>query len=135
MEIGISIFLWLVEKLFACFFIKGDHAADTKMRKSRPATAVMWHPSRRVLAVGWETGEVTVWNDSEKEMYDGAMTHHAEVTVLHWTSSGSRLLSGDAVRPDCFTGENCQNAMFGFEIKLKFRNILKMQTLLKGITL
>jgi len=51
-----------------------------------------------VLAVGWETGEVTARNEQENEAYEVAFLHKSEITILQWTSNGSRLISADAVR-------------------------------------
>lgn len=79
------------------FSFQGEYESDARIRKSRPASILAWHPSRRVLAIGWETGEVTVWNDTEHEMYEIPPLHKGEITILHWTSGGTKLLTGDVV--------------------------------------
>ena len=77
--------------------LQGEHVPEAKVRKSRPASALAWHPTRKILAVGWETGELTIWNDSEHETYEVPLLHKGEITILLWTSNGTKLLTGDAV--------------------------------------
>ena len=67
------------------------------MRKAKESTVLSWHPSRKVLAVGWETGEITARNEQENEAYEFSRVHRSEITILQWTSNGSRLISADAV--------------------------------------
>ncbi|BFZ17235.1 hypothetical protein BsWGS_20274 [Bradybaena similaris] len=54
-----------------------------------------WHPTRKILAVGWETGEISLWNEQDKELIDATHLHRSEVTVMHWSSNGTRLLTAD----------------------------------------
>ncbi|GFO12432.1 intraflagellar transport protein 140 homolog, partial [Plakobranchus ocellatus] len=54
-----------------------------------------WHPTRKIIAVGWETGEITIWNEQDKELIEAAHLHRSEVTVMRWSSNGTRLLSAD----------------------------------------
>ena len=57
-----------------------------------------WHPIKSILAIGWETGDIQIWNDTEKHLYEPQTNHCMEIKSLDWTSSGSRLLSCDYVR-------------------------------------
>ncbi len=57
----------------------------------------MWHPSRKILAVGWETGEITIRNEHESETYEAPLFHKSEITAVQWTSMGTKLLTADAV--------------------------------------
>jgi intraflagellar transport protein 140 len=70
---------------------------DALIRKSRPASAIQWHPNKRILAIGWETGEINISNEQDHELFEVPLLHKSEITILHWTSAGSRLVSGDAV--------------------------------------
>ena len=74
-------------------------SANSVQRKTKTATTLSWHPTKKVLAVGWQTGEITIRNEQDDELYDGPRIHKSEITVMHWTSNGSHLLTGDSV---CF---------------------------------
>ncbi|XP_076809284.1 intraflagellar transport protein 140 homolog [Clavelina lepadiformis] len=68
----------------------------TLMQKSSLPTVIVWHPSRKLLAVGWENGDVLIWNDQEKELHEVPRgLHTASISALLWISSGARLGSGD----------------------------------------
>lgn len=79
------------------FFSKGEAIADSVVRKTKEASVLAWHPTKKVLAAGWETGEITIRNEQDNESYEVPRVHRAEVTILHWTHLGTRLLSGDSV--------------------------------------
>ena len=64
-------------------------------------TALCWHPHKKVLAVGWEPGYLQIWTDTDKTCFEVNQQHFAEITSLHWTGNGSRLVSCDAV---CISG-------------------------------
>jgi len=76
---------------------QGEPLKDSVVRKAKESSVLAWHPTRKVLAVGWETGEITARNEQENEAYEFSHVHKTEITFLQWTSNGSRLVSADAV--------------------------------------
>uniref|UniRef100_A0A8C1FZ63 Intraflagellar transport 140 homolog (Chlamydomonas) n=1 Tax=Cyprinus carpio carpio TaxID=630221 RepID=A0A8C1FZ63_CYPCA len=57
---------------------------------------LLWHPTKPLLAVGWETGETVLLSHPSGELTPlPNNTHTACITVLEWSSNGSRLVTGD----------------------------------------
>ena len=70
---------------------------DVNISKDGQPTALCWHPHKKVLVVGWEAGYLQVWTDTDKTCFEVNQQHFSEITTLHWTGNGSRLVSCDAV--------------------------------------
>ena len=68
-----------------------------KLQRSCQATSSSWHPTKKIIAVGFENGELLIWNAMDHELFEGLPLHKHAVTVLHWSSQGTRLVSGDKV--------------------------------------
>ena len=83
--------------------LQGDLvASSTIIRSGAVAQCLVWHPDRKIVAMGWNSGEITTANLSDlksHEVYEQISIHRAPVTVLKWNQSGSRLISGDQVWP------------------------------------
>ena len=52
------------------------------------------------MAIGWDNGEILIWNEHERELFHAAEVHKADISLVHWTSLGTRLLTADSVSLD-----------------------------------
>lgn len=74
---------------------EGEPIPDAVMQRSCFSSSKAWYPTKPILAVGWNNGEVLIWNHKEKELYEAAKIHKEDVCLLCWSVNGQRLLSGD----------------------------------------
>ncbi|KAI1896231.1 hypothetical protein AGOR_G00092680 [Albula goreensis] len=74
---------------------QGEQVVSCHVERSLQPTVLRWHPSKTVLAVGWETGEVLLLTHPSGEQSSLPSTHTASITLLDWSSTGSRLITGD----------------------------------------
>ncbi|XP_071106694.1 intraflagellar transport protein 140 homolog [Haliotis cracherodii] len=74
---------------------EGEKLPNTHLQKNCHVTSVSWHPNKKIVAVGWETGELLIWNEQERSLHEAIQMHKSAISVLHWSSNGTRIASGD----------------------------------------
>lgn len=57
-------------------------------------TALAWHPTRRLLVVGWDGGELYIWLEYSWARLEAP--HNAALTAIAFSLGGGRLLAADA---------------------------------------
>uniref|UniRef100_A0A672MYR0 Intraflagellar transport 140 n=1 Tax=Sinocyclocheilus grahami TaxID=75366 RepID=A0A672MYR0_SINGR len=74
----------------------GEHVELCHVERGFCPSLLQWHPTKPLLAVGWETGETMLLSHPSGELTPlPNNTHNACITVLEWSSNGSRLVTGD----------------------------------------
>nr|CAD7263176.1 unnamed protein product [Timema shepardi] len=58
------------------------------------ATALSWHPVKKLLVTGWENGQIEAWG-GEKDFVSVQSPHRDAITILQWSEQGGRLVSAD----------------------------------------
>uniref|UniRef100_A0A3Q3ICS2 Uncharacterized protein n=1 Tax=Monopterus albus TaxID=43700 RepID=A0A3Q3ICS2_MONAL len=76
---------------------QGEHVESCHIERPHLPTVLRWHPTKPVLAVGWENGEVVLLTHPSGDQTVLPSMHTACVSLLEWSSSGSRLVTGDQV--------------------------------------
>lgn len=67
------------------------------VQRPHQPTVLRWHPTKPVLALSWDNGEVMLMTHPSGEQIVLPTLHTASITLLEWSSSGSRLVTGDQV--------------------------------------
>ncbi|XP_076752394.1 intraflagellar transport protein rempA [Xylocopa sonorina] len=79
---------------------QGEPTQDVESPRHSVAqvTALGWHPERRWLVAGWESGELRVWpGDTGSTEFNVVVTPHRDpITILQWSQHGGRLVSADS---------------------------------------
>ncbi|KAF5894331.1 intraflagellar transport protein, partial [Clarias magur] len=75
---------------------QGERVESCHVERECAPALLRWHPTKPVLAVGWETGETLLLTHPHGEHTPlPGNTHTACVTLLEWSCSGARLVTGD----------------------------------------
>lgn len=74
----------------------GELQKESSWKKGKNVTAVNWHPTKRVLAVGMQDGELVTYNEEERRTYEFSAAHRVPLNILRFTKDGSKLISADS---------------------------------------
>ncbi|XP_034564169.1 intraflagellar transport protein 140 homolog [Notolabrus celidotus] len=74
---------------------QGEYVEICHLERPHQPTVLRWHPIKPVLALGWENGEVVLLTHPSGDQTVLPSTHTDCITLLEWSSSGSRLVTGD----------------------------------------
>lgn len=76
----------------------GETIPDVAWPKNPAAqsTSLAWHPTRKLLVLGWENGEISTWA-GERDLTSVQSPHQGPITILQWSDHGGRMVSADAV--------------------------------------
>jgi len=77
--------------------IQGEYVESCHVERPHQPAVLRWHPSKPVLAQGWENGEVVLLTHPSGDQTVLPSAHTASITLLEWSSFGSRLVTGDQV--------------------------------------
>lgn len=77
--------------------LQGELVEETLVQRSAVVQCLQWHPEKKLLAVGWRSGELTLCNLHDGKVCEHSAGHHSPVTFLHWNGTGMRLVSADQV--------------------------------------
>ncbi|KAF3704522.1 Intraflagellar transport protein 140 -like protein WD and tetratricopeptide repeats protein 2 [Channa argus] len=74
---------------------QGEYVESCHVERPHLPTVLSWHPSKPVLAVGWENGEIVLLTHPSGNQTVLPSTHTTSISLMEWSSSGSRLVTGD----------------------------------------
>eukprot|EP00049_Salpingoeca_infusionum_P004465 m.79743 g.79743 ORF g.79743 m.79743 type:complete len:1348 (+) comp12578_c0_seq1:46-4089(+) len=73
----------------------GEHLTNSTVQRVALPSTLSWHPTLKLLATGWESGEIIVWNDASQHAHDCQRAHETPIVKLTWSFDGSRLFTSD----------------------------------------
>lgn len=77
--------------------MQGEYVESCHLERPHQPTVLRWHPTKPVLALGLENGEVVLLTHPSGDQTVLPSGHTACITLLEWSCSGSRLVTGDQV--------------------------------------
>lgn len=78
-------------------YMQGEYVETCHVERPHQPTALRWHPTKPLLVIGWENGQVMLLTHPSGDQTAIPSTHTACILLLDWSSSGSRLVTGDQV--------------------------------------
>ncbi|KAH6569056.1 hypothetical protein BASA62_005094 [Batrachochytrium salamandrivorans] len=74
---------------------EGIRFEELSLKKDTAPTKIVWHPTKKYLAIAWNGGTVGLWClDAESALREGKV-HQCRIICLEWNPPGNRIISGD----------------------------------------
>lgn len=77
--------------------MQGELVEESSIQRSSLVATITWHPVRKILAIGWQSGDVLIWNEHDRELHEASSIHQSPVKIIHWSNNGNRLVTCDEV--------------------------------------
>lgn len=74
----------------------------SSIEKDSKIMCLTWHPTKKILACGLDNGELSIWNEHDKELHNSALSGNSKISKVLWNGDGSRLIIGEEVTAQCF---------------------------------
>ncbi|GFW92353.1 intraflagellar transport protein 140 homolog [Trichonephila clavipes] len=59
-------------------------------------TAIAWHPTKKCLLIGWESGDLSIWSElGGREIYSFSKHHNNVISILKFNDNGKIFVTGD----------------------------------------
>lgn len=100
--------------------LQGEALNSASIHRSVVAECLQWHPDKKIVAIGWQSGEITTYSDTDHEIFEQSSIHRAAIGFLQWNKAGSKLVSGDKVRWKFCAGILCNQAVTGTRLLVVF---------------
>ena len=77
------------------FYDDNSEKLDFEISRGATPTSIEWHPSMPQLAIGWNHGLITLWNEETNLAKEDSNVHKASICSLAFNPSGSRMITCD----------------------------------------
>ncbi len=74
-----------------------EEALPIPPHSSAQVSALSWHPLQKLLVVGWENGEIYLYDHEEAKCMriEADASHQSAVSLIKWSTFGRRLITTD----------------------------------------
>ncbi len=77
------------------FFNDAGEKMELEIERGLTPTAIAWHPTHLVLAIGWQNGLITLWYGDNNTTKEDANVHAAPVINITFNPNGHRMVTTD----------------------------------------
>ena len=77
------------------FYSEAGEKLDYYVSKNIPPSAIQYHPSASILAIGWSTGLLTLFHEDTKMIKEEAGVHKGAILLIVFQNSGNCMVTSD----------------------------------------